>query len=169
MKEKEIYMNDVVTLDKIPYTKPIVAEFGGEIIGIVCKHKPNGIWNGTYRIQFIEGLHSLSYKLPQLIKSWQKDGYTFKTQLESGEPLQEIISGDNWIHINNDILHRDLVLVKKDGEIIGMVQFHNGDYFVSTGIDVWEQDLGYCSSKQSLIERGNERGYSFFLQVNDTP
>jgi len=156
LKEKEIYTNDVVTLDKIPYTKPIVVEFGGEIIGIVCKHKPNGIWNGTYRIQFIKGVQSEEKGLPQLVETWQKEGYTFKTQLEQGEPLQEIIADDSWIHINNDILHRDLVLVKKDGNIIGMVEFHNGDYFVCTGIDVWEQDLGYCSSKQSLIERGNE-------------
>ena len=168
MKEKEIYMNDVVTLDKVSPSKVILVFESGEPQGIVCKVHFDGSSEDSYRIQWVNGYTSDTLPLPVLISSYHADGFTFKTQLESGEPLQEIISGDNWIHINNDILHRDLVLVKKDGEIIGMVQFHNGDYFVSTGIDVWEQDLGYCSSKQSLIERGKERGYSFFLQVNDT-
>ena len=167
MKEKEIYTNNMVTLDKIPFGKPIIVEFDGELKGIVCEDKFVSKVEPFYRLQWSSGLSSEACKLSDLISLRKDRGYTFKVQLKSGEPLQEIISGDNWAHID-DILHRDLVLVKKDGEIIGMVQFHDGDYFVSAGIDVWEQDLGYCSSKQSLIERGNERGYSFFLQVNDT-
>ena len=164
MKEKEIYMNNMVTLDKIPYTRPIVVGFDGELKGIVCKSR---CYENIYQIRWVTGLYTKSFDLPQLIKSWQKEGYTFKTQFSPGGPLREITTDDSWVNVD-DIKSTDLVLVKKSGNIIGMVQFHNGDYFVSTGIDVWEQDLGYCSSKQSLIERGNERGYSFFLQVNDT-
>jgi len=167
MKEKEIFMNNMVTLDKIPPSKTILVFESGEPQGIVYKVHFVGSSEDSYRIQWSSGLSSEACKLSDLISLRKDRGYTFKVQLKSGEPLQEIISGDNWAHID-DILHRDLVLVKKDGNIIGMVEFHNGDYFVCTGIDVWEQDLGYCSSKQSLIERGNERGYSFFLQVNDT-
>ena len=167
MKEKEIYTNNVITLDRIPPGKPIVVEFGGEIVGIVCKHKPNGIWNGTRRIQFIEGLHSLSYKLLQLIKSWQKDGYTSKTQLSPGEPLQEIIADDSWIHID-DIKSTDLVLVKKSGNIIGMVQFDAGEYFIATSINDIEEDLRFTTTLRVLVEEGQKKGYSFYLLVNDT-
>ena len=165
MKEKEIYMNNMVTLDKIPYTKPIVVEFGGEINGIVCKHKSNGKWDGTFKIQFIRGLHSMSYKLPQLIKSWQKEGYTFKTQLSPGEPLQEIIADDSWAHID-DIKSTDLVLVKKSGNIVGMIQFDLGGYFIANAILGVVQG-GYHTIK-CCVEKGQEQGYSFYLLVNDT-
>jgi len=167
LKEKEIYMNNMVTLDKLTPSKAILVFKGEEPRGIVCKDKFVGEARQFYRIQWANGYTSDLLSLPVLVSSYHGDGFTFKTQLESGEPLQEIIAIGNWVHID-DIKSTDLVLVKKNRNIIGMVQFHNGDYFVSTGIDVWEQDLGYCSSKQSLIERGNERGYSFFLQVNDT-
>ena len=168
MKEKEIFTNNMVTLDKVSPSKAILVFESGEPRGIVCKVQFDGSSEDSYKIQWVNGYTSDTLPLPVLVSSYHADGFTFKTQLSPGEPLQEIISGDNWIHINNDILHRDLVLVKKDGNIIGMVQFDNGDYFVSTSINDIEEDLRFSSTLRVLVEEGHKKGYSFHLLVNDT-
>ena len=166
MKEKEIYMNNMVTLDKVSPSKAIlVFESGGEIVGIVYKYKAYRKWDGVFKIQFIKGVQSEENGLPQLVETWQKEGYTFKTQLSPGEPLQEIIAGDNWVHID-DIKSTDLVLVKKSGNIIGMVGWIPDGYYIANAISGVVQG-GYFSIKY-CVEKGQEQGYSFFLQVNDT-
>ena len=168
MKEKEIYMNNMVTLDKVSPSKAIlVFESGGEIVGIVYKYKAYRKWDGVFKIQFIKGVQSEENGLPQLVETWQKEGYTFKTQFSPGGPLREIVTDDSWIHVNN-ITNSNLVLVKKGEDFIGMVQFDAGEYFIATSINDIEEDLRFTTSLRVLVEEGQKQGYSFFLQVKDT-
>ena len=166
MKEKEIYMNNMVTLDKLTPSKAILVFKGEEPRGIVCKDKFVGEARQFYRIQWANGYTSDLLSLPVLVSSYHGDGFTFKTQLESGEPLQEIIAIGNWVHID-DIKSTDLVLVKKSGNIIGMVGWIPDGYYIANAISGVVQG-GYFSIKY-CVEKGQEQGYSFFLQVNDTP
>ena len=161
MKEKEIYTNNVVAVENVPPEMPIVVCEDGEIKGVVCKvHSDNSKEDG-YRTQWVNGYASEIMPFPKLVSNFQAHGFTLKTQLEQGEPLQEVVAGDSWVDVE-DIKDSDLVLVKKNGEIVGTVQYYDDSYFIATSMSEFK---AYRKTLRCCIEEGHSKGYSFWLQV----
>ena len=152
----------VVGLHEIPSSKTILVCADGIVKGLVSKVYQPPPRKYKYRIQWANGHFTDLMALSDLVSRYQADGYTFMVEIEQGEPLQEIVV-EKLVGVGvEDIKDSDLVLVKKNGEIVGTVQYYDDSYFIATSMSEFK---AYRKTLRCYIEEGHSKGYSFWLQV----